>query len=89
MTHSGNWLKVTSVSVSQVNELIGASYQLYRHTETNDAILRTISYALTAALQAHVKIVTYFGSPHTLLKPLRMRPGSTAAAPAEEPIEPR
>jgi tripeptidyl-peptidase-1 len=92
ITHNGNWLKVTSVPVSQANELLGASYQLYRHTETNDTILRTITYALPAALQAHVKTVaptTYFGSPRTLSKPLRMRPGRTAAAPPGEMLSSR
>lgn len=31
MTHGGAWLKVTDVLVSQANELLGASYQLYQH----------------------------------------------------------
>jgi hypothetical protein len=56
----------------------------------NDTILCTIGYALPAALQAHVKTVvptTYFGAPHTLSKPLQMRSGGTAAAPAEEPAK--
>src|SRR6266702_2586453 len=81
-THGGGWLTVTSVLVSQANGLLGASYQLYRHAGTNETILRTIGYALPAALQAHVQTVaptTYFGSPRTLRKALRMRPGGAAA----------
>ncbi|KAH9012250.1 Pro-kumamolisin, activation domain-containing protein [Lactarius deliciosus] len=42
----GNWLKVVGVSVSQANNILDASYQLYRHVETNDAVIRTISYSL-------------------------------------------
>ncbi|KAH9059101.1 subtilisin-like protein [Lactarius vividus] len=67
-SHNGNWLTVTEVPVSKANELLGASYQLYRYAGTNVTILRTIGYALPAALHAHVRTVvptTYFGSPLT------------------------
>ncbi|KAH9041309.1 subtilisin-like protein [Lactarius pseudohatsudake] len=67
-SHGGNWLTVTGVPVSTANELLGASYQLYRWTGTNKTILRTVGYALPAALHAHVQTVaptTYFGSPLT------------------------
>ncbi|KAH8999341.1 Pro-kumamolisin, activation domain-containing protein, partial [Lactarius akahatsu] len=69
-THGGGWLTITEVPVSWANELLGASYQLYRRTETNDTtILRTIGYALPVALHTHVKTVvptTYFASTGTL-----------------------
>ncbi|KAH8993913.1 subtilisin-like protein [Lactarius akahatsu] len=67
-SHGGNWLTVTGVPVSTANELLGASYQLYRYAETNETILRTVGYALPTALHAHVQTVaptTYFGSPLT------------------------
>ena len=86
MTHGGNWLKVTCVPVSQANELLGASYQLYQHVATNETILRTIGYALPAALQAHVQTVaptTYFGSPRMLRKTPRMRHRGEAPAAGE------
>ena len=72
MTHGGGWMTVTGVPVSRADDLLGASYQLYRYTgtnETNKTILRTVSYALPAVLHAHVQTVsptTYFASPHTL-----------------------
>ncbi|KAI9448785.1 subtilisin-like protein [Lactarius psammicola] len=78
-THGGSWLTVTGVPVSQANGLLGASYQLFRHAETNDTILRTIGYALPVVLQAHVQTVaptTYFGSPQ---KAPHMRPDGAAA----------
>ena len=56
-THDGGWLTVSDVPVSQANELLGASYRLYYHAGRNDTILRTIGYALPAALHAHVKTV--------------------------------
>ncbi|KAH8982266.1 subtilisin-like protein [Lactarius akahatsu] len=41
-SHGGGWLTLAGVPVSQVNKLLGASYQLYRHMGTNDTtILRT------------------------------------------------
>ncbi|KAH9159722.1 subtilisin-like protein [Lactarius sanguifluus] len=64
-SHGGNWLTVTRVPVSAANELLGASYQLYRCTGTNKTILRTVGYALPVTLHAHVQTVaptTYFGS---------------------------
>ena len=67
-THGGGWLTITDVPVPQADALLGASYQLYRHTGTNgtEVILRTVGYALPAELHAHVRTIvptTYFGSP--------------------------
>ncbi|KAH9043043.1 Pro-kumamolisin, activation domain-containing protein [Lactarius pseudohatsudake] len=46
-THGGSWLKLTGIPVSQANELLGASYQVYRRIGTNDSsILRTVGYGL-------------------------------------------
>src|ERR1700691_2608441 len=71
-SHGGGWLSVTGVPVSEANQLLFASYQLYRQTGTDETntILRTVSYALPAVLHAHVQTVaptTYFGSPRKLL----------------------
>ena len=67
-SHAGGWLMITGVPTSQADGLLGASYQLYRHTGTNstEPVLRTVSYAIPAALHAHVQMVaptTYFPSP--------------------------
>ena len=75
------------MSGSQANEL-------YRHAETNNTILRTISYALPAALQAQVQTVvptTYFGSesPRTLRKTPRMHPGGAVAVGAPRGVTSR
>ncbi|KAH8993909.1 subtilisin-like protein [Lactarius akahatsu] len=82
-SHGGNWLTVTGVAVSTANELLGASYQLYRYAGTNETILRTVGYALPAALHVHVQTVaptTYFGSPLTPRKRARGHRGRAAAA---------
>ncbi|KAH9175609.1 subtilisin-like protein [Lactarius sanguifluus] len=69
MTHGGSWLTLTGVPVSQANELLGASYQLYRPTGTNNTmILRTVGYALPVVLHTHVQTVvptTCFASTRT------------------------
>ncbi|KAF8264270.1 subtilisin-like protein [Lactarius quietus] len=65
-TQGGSWLTLTGVPVPQANDLLGASFQLYQHTETDDIVLRTVSYSLPAMLHAHVDTVvptTYFGTP--------------------------
>ncbi|KAH9054950.1 subtilisin-like protein [Lactarius vividus] len=78
MTHSGTTLTLNGVSVIQANALLGASYQLYRHVKTNETIVRTIGYALPAALHGLVQTVaptTYFASPRTQWQPPRNRSG--------------
>ncbi len=85
VTHGGGWLTVTGVPVSQANDLLDASYQLYRHTSTNDTVLRTVSYALPAVLHAHVQTIaptTYFSPPRTLHQTPRKRSTEEAAAKA-------
>jgi tripeptidyl-peptidase-1 len=77
----GNRLTLTGVPVSKANKLLGASYQLYQHAETNETIVRTVSYSLPEALHAHVQTVaptTYFASPRTVWQTLRKR-GSSGA----------
>ncbi|KAH9055378.1 subtilisin-like protein [Lactarius vividus] len=68
VTHGGNWLTLTGVSVSKANGLLGASYQLYQHAETKENIIRTLGYSLPAVLHGHVQTVvptTHFASPRT------------------------
>ncbi|KAH9055020.1 subtilisin-like protein [Lactarius vividus] len=82
-SHGGNWLTVTGVPVSKANDLLDASYQLYRYAGTNETILRTVGYGLPAALHGHVQTVvptTYFGSPLTPRKRPRGHRGRAVAA---------
>ena len=92
-THGGEWLTVIEVPVSQADNILGASYQLYCHAKTNDIILRTVSYTLPAVLHTHVQTVvptTAFTS-FLLQQTPRSRPGGEAAAQTwnattEEPV---
>ncbi|KAH8984341.1 subtilisin-like protein [Lactarius akahatsu] len=82
-THGGAWLTVSNVLVSQANEMLGASYQLYRHAKVNDTIIRTVSYALPDKLHAHIQAVaptTYFVSTRTLRQTPRRRSVEAVAA---------
>ncbi|KAI9435934.1 subtilisin-like protein [Lactarius indigo] len=83
-SHGGGWLKITGVPVSQADELLSASYQLYRHVEANETkvILRTVGYALPAVLHAHVQTVaptTYFDPPRKLLSTQLQHPSEEEA----------
>ncbi|KAH8997754.1 subtilisin-like protein [Lactarius hatsudake] len=69
MTHGGTTLTLSGVSIIQANALLGASYQLYRHVETNETVVRTVGYALPAALH---RLVQTWQSP-------RKRPGGATA----------
>jgi len=90
ITHGGGWLTVSEVPLAQANALLGASYQLYRHIETNEIILRTIGYALPIALHEHIETIaptTYFSSPHALRQNLRLVPnGPTLLKGTSEPL---
>ncbi|KAH8986036.1 subtilisin-like protein [Lactarius hatsudake] len=80
-THGGSWLKLAGIPVSKANELLGASYQVYRRIGTNDStILRTVSYGLPSVLHAHVQTViptTYFASTGALRQTPRRTVGAT------------
>ncbi|KAI9443541.1 subtilisin-like protein [Lactarius indigo] len=81
MTHGGGWLTVTNVLVSQANQMLGASYQLYRHAKINDTIIRTAGYALPEILHAHIQAVaptTYF-APTRALRQIQHRRSVRAA----------
>ena len=83
-THGGAWLTVTNVLVSQANQLLGASYQLYHHLKTNETILRTVGYSLPAVLHTHIRTVTpttYFASSRVTRKTPRRRSFGPAPSP--------
>ncbi|KAH9067996.1 subtilisin-like protein [Lactarius deliciosus] len=89
-THGGSWLTLTGIPVTQANDLLGASYRVYQHTETKDRILRTVGYALPAVLHGHVRTVaptTYFGSPRTLQQTPRNHTSRAAALAKSAPGE--
>ena len=82
VTHSGSWLRLTGVSVSKANDLLGASYQFYRHAETKETTVRTVGYSLPVALHAHVQTVaptTHFASPRMSWQTPRKRSSGAAA----------
>ncbi|KAH9059862.1 subtilisin-like protein [Lactarius vividus] len=75
-SHGGGWLTVANVRMSQADNILSASYQLYRHTKTNETVIRTISYGLPVELHSHIKTVaptTYFSSPRMLRHTPRLR----------------
>ena len=57
------------------NAILGASYQLFCHTETNKMVIRTVGYSLPAALHPHVQMAAptmYFGLPRALQQMLKL-----------------
>jgi tripeptidyl-peptidase-1 len=81
ITHGGGWLAIKKVPLMKANTLLGASYQKYRHTETNESVIRTVGYSLPGALHEHVQTVaptTYFGSPRPQRQPSKLALNSPA-----------
>ncbi|KAF8260499.1 subtilisin-like protein [Lactarius quietus] len=91
ITHGGGWLTVSDVPVSKADEILGATYRLYRYAGTNDrAIIRTVSYSLPKVLHGLVRTVvptTFFASARTLQPTPQRRPVAAAGTPAK--AEPR
>ncbi|KAH8985674.1 peptidase S8/S53 domain-containing protein [Lactarius akahatsu] len=88
MTHGGNTLTLKRVSVTQANTLLGASYQLYRHVERGETIVRTVGYSLPRALHWHVLTVaptTSFVSPRTQWQTPRNCSDGAVMSTSEEP----
>ncbi|KAH9060317.1 subtilisin-like protein [Lactarius deliciosus] len=88
MTHGGNTLVLKALSVTQANTLLGASYQLYRHVERGETIVRTVGYSLPAALHWHVLTVvptTSFVSPRTQWQKPRNRSDGAVKSTSGEP----
>ncbi|KAH8983959.1 subtilisin-like protein [Lactarius hatsudake] len=86
VTHGGSFLTVTGVSVSQANDLLGASYQLYMHTKTNETIVRTLGYSLPVVLHGQVQTVaptTFFSTPLTQWPTPRKRSGVAVVRPGK------
>ncbi|KAH9053813.1 peptidase S8/S53 domain-containing protein [Lactarius vividus] len=84
VTHGGSFLTVAGVPVSQANELLGASYQLYMHTKTNETIIRTLGYSLPVVLDGHVQTVAptaFFSSLLTQEQTPRERSDAAAVGP--------
>src|SRR5712691_615722 len=77
ISHGGYWLSISKVALVQANTVLGASYQVYRHTKTDQIILCTICYALPTVIHEYAETVaptTYFGSPRTLLQTSHLVP---------------
>ena len=75
ITHGGGWLTIKKLPLTKADTLLGASYQTYRHTETNESVIRTVGYSLPAVLHEHVQTVaptTYFGSPRPRRQPSKL-----------------
>ncbi|KAF8259313.1 subtilisin-like protein [Lactarius quietus] len=85
--HGGSQVTLIGIPVSQANDLLGASYQLYHHIGTNTTVLRTLSYGLPGALFDHVQTIlptTNFGSPHISWRKLPIQRYGQAAAHAKD-----
>ncbi|KAH9167304.1 Pro-kumamolisin, activation domain-containing protein [Lactarius sanguifluus] len=88
MTQGSNTLMLKGVSVTQANTLLSASYQLYRHVERDETIVRTVGYSLPVALHWHVLTVTpttSFVSPRTQWPTPRNRSDRAVKATPGEP----
>ncbi|TBU30571.1 subtilisin-like protein [Dichomitus squalens] len=61
---SGDWITIR-VSVAQAEKMLGTKYNVFRHSKSEDYVIRTMNYSLPNVLHEHVAVVaptTYFGT---------------------------
>ena len=82
LLHGGSWLTIMDILISQANQLLGVSYQLYQNLKTNNTIISMVGYTLPAVLHQHIQTVvpmTYFLFTQGMQQTPHMRPFGEAA----------
>lgn len=72
----GDWLTV-EVSVSEAERMLGTQYNVYRHSGSDDYVVRALNYSLPSTLHEHVTVVaptTYFGTIQSMKKTSFLQP---------------
>ena len=60
---SGDWVTFR-IPVDLAEKMLGAKYNIYRHTTSGEEVVRTLSYSLPKELHDHIDVIspcTYFG----------------------------
>ena len=63
-TDAGDWLSI-AIPIGKIEKMLDARYRVYKHVDTGETIVRTISYSLPSVLHEHVSVIaptTYFGT---------------------------
>ena len=85
----GDWVSL-SIPVSQLEQMLGTKYHIYKHSATEATLIRTTSYSLPSVLHDHVTVVTpstYFGRPKPQDKTsFVISVGEDVAEPADDPV---
>jgi tripeptidyl-peptidase-1 len=61
---SGDWVTFR-IPVNLAEKMLGAKYNIYRHTTSGEEVVRTLSYSLPKELHDHIDVIspcTYFGT---------------------------
>ncbi|KAJ6564191.1 family S53 protease-like protein [Mycena capillaripes] len=77
---NGDWVAI-SLPVSQANELFGANFEVFSHTEIPEKLTRTLSVSLPTELVGHVDVLhptTEFSDPKARLTPANSTPEKRA-----------
>lgn len=56
LTPTGDWLEF-SIPVSKANEMLGAEFSIFTHTETGHQSTLTMSYSIPANLEGHLDLI--------------------------------
>ena len=100
---SGDWVTFR-IPVDLAEKMLGAKYNIYRHTTSGEEVVRTLSYSLPKELHNHVDVIspcTYFGTvrsmrvtsflqptPHDIVQDTSSVPEGTLARSCNETITP-
>ncbi|KAH9940766.1 subtilisin-like protein [Epithele typhae] len=81
---AGDWLTLR-VTVAQAERMLGNEYAVYRHADSDERVVRAMSYSLPAALRGRVSVVaptTYFGT----MRAMRTAHHADLGAPVAEEV---
>lgn len=56
LSPTGDWLGF-SVPVSKANEMFDADFSVFKHVDSGEEAIRTLSYSIPSSLQGHLEVV--------------------------------
>lgn len=80
---AGDWIAL-NVTVAQAERMLDTKYNVYSHSPSSDAVVRTLSYSLPSVLHDHIDVITpttYFGTMRSMRKTSFLQPEIAPAPP--------
>ncbi|KAJ3491365.1 hypothetical protein NLI96_g751 [Meripilus lineatus] len=80
--NGGSWVSVT-VTIEQASRMLNTTYNVYRHPQSDEYVVRTTSYSLPRILHEHIGVV----SPTTYFSTMRSMKATSFIQADAEPVQ--